>query len=796
MDPETPTRRPQHATPQGTPLKTPVGRVLQQVEDQTPRSGDCPASIASPFASPALRRLDENSLRDRLREAYGLLKEKERNLFLAATLGQELVEANQQLQDDYQKLQQELADTRERLSRPGETPLSQSEHYSGDEQASRLHGRRRSMHLQQAAERRDGPHSEGNADDSNSDGEREKQWVRAHVQPIKAQLQLSQERADELLAEREDLGTQVYGLRQDLSAALRRAGESAAASADAQRRLEQAEEDKARLRDEVEQQRAFWAGRWSEHQRECQVSALAGEDAQRTAERHAEDAAARIRAQQRADNLHVRLTAAQAELELFRSQMQRMEDERVSEWEPMRGRWLASEEALQELQEAHQSTCEALAQAEARLAELDQGAELSDPIKLKSEKTSTSLLGELDLQRHTAVSQQRALAREHTALKRAYGRALHSQSRMKQQVARLTQLAATGANEARMKRLEAALGEAECQQQALLWANMDQRRPAGMDVDVGSGSSEVEGTALVTTLRARLKQLAADRDQAQRELRTAHLLRANEMQKTRDLEREAADTEAQLRRAVGELTSLRSECEILRRSAGSKRQRRPQRADDMSLDSHEEQLRDETDTLDHIPPRKRTGSKAGMNGSASPRRGGPMSLAFVINSDTKANGAANDVGDFDQLGAAESPATSSIGSAAATKRRRVAQSPDKSAADGIKAAVPEADDAAGVKVDLSEFNDAADRGLKSWLGTLAAAHAPAVPADTAAFATEAADNLPSTAAGSELTLGGGKHPETVDKSIAPPQQARKKDGVDEIYIGSRMAQKPIECNNQ
>ncbi|KAJ1938005.1 hypothetical protein FBU59_004580, partial [Linderina macrospora] len=70
----------------------------------------------SPFSSPALRRLDTDALRERLKEAYGLLKEKERNLFLAATVGQELVDANQQLQDDFEQLQAELESTRAKLA--------------------------------------------------------------------------------------------------------------------------------------------------------------------------------------------------------------------------------------------------------------------------------------------------------------------------------------------------------------------------------------------------------------------------------------------------------------------------------------------------------------------------------------------------------------------------------------------------------------------------------------------------------------------------------------------------------
>ncbi|KAJ2784958.1 hypothetical protein GGI15_002086 [Coemansia interrupta] len=553
----TPTKQGTHGLHQlGAPLRTPVRSVLERVSELTPQQKT--PSFLAPFASPALRRLGEDALRDRLREAYQMLKEKERNLFLAATVGQQLVDANQQLQDDYDRVHGELAEAQSRM---------RDADGHEDRLFSTLHGRRKSMLLQQQQQQeKDAALADTGVDPAAVDSDSERQWIKAHLQPLKAQLQLAQERTDELLAEREDLAAEIYTLRQENTAALRRASEAMAVSDDAQQRIEKLEEDKQQLQQELDDQRTFWAKRWADLQDERKAGAEAETSIQQAAQRQAEDAAARLRAEKRADDLQLRANAAQAELELLRTQMQRMEEERVSEWEPMRERWLGCEEALQELQETHQSTCEALAQAEVRLAELDRSNEVSDPVKLKNERTSTSLLGELDYQRHKAVSEQQALARDHTVLKRAYTRSLNTQSRMKQQVSRLTQLAATGANEARMRRLEAALGEAECQQQALLWASMEHRRPAEIELSTLTvGGSDAGGTALVTALRARMKQTAAERDQLQRELRTAHLLRANEIQRTRNLERDAADTESRLHRVLGELSAVKLEYESLKR---------------------------------------------------------------------------------------------------------------------------------------------------------------------------------------------------------------------------------------
>ncbi|KAJ2703481.1 hypothetical protein FB645_003877 [Coemansia sp. IMI 203386] len=859
MDPTTPTRRGSRKPSTCTPLKTPVSKVLRRVEELTPQNQQQQQQrspgFLSPFSSPALRRLDEGALRDRLRDAYQMLKEKERSLFLAATVGQELVDANQQLQDSYDEVQKELSQTQSRL-RELEDPSS-----------SRLHGRRKSMAAQQMAGKADSECEDTFADrnELTATSDSEKQWVRTHVQPVKAQLQLAQERADELLAEREELAAEIYSLRQENAAALRRAGDAVSSAEDAQKRLERLEEEKLRLHQELDDQRTFWTKRWADLEVERKLGAQAESNSQQSAKRQAEDAAARIRAEKRADDTHIRCTALQAELELLRSQMQRMEEERVSEWEPMRGRWLSCEEALQELQETHQSTCEALAQAETRLAELDKSNELSDPIKLKSEKTSTSLLGELDFQRHRAVSQQRALAQEHVVLKRAYARSLNTQTRMKQQVARLTQLAATGANEARMKRLEAALGEAECQQQALLWASMEHRRPSDIDMAAMITGSDMDGTALVTALRARLKQMAAERDQSQRELRTAHLLRANEIQRTRDIEREAAEAESKLRRALSELSATKMEYESLKRAVRAD-------AKHVSLHNtskHHQQSAAQTSSLESkIPQRKRTISGVEKTSDPNQVRGGPMSLNFVINSD-----AANAEHKPNSPSAPNSATTAStlLGEtspcAPSPKRHRsrVGDSPNSALRQPTRQLVsgkePKSEGSvcsAASPRQLPEIYEAADRGLKTWLGTMGAAHASVAIADgiaeAARSANASADPVLATAdepaskcaaeshfanananfnaefksrskdkdrdrdkfkgknkadAAAGKVAGADVH--ELDIAQAPSHAPTENSGdnssssssnrgenmtVDEIYIGSRMSQKPMECNNQ
>ncbi|KAJ1725543.1 hypothetical protein LPJ53_000213 [Coemansia erecta] len=783
-------------------LRTPARSVLQRVSELTPQQKT--PSFLAPFASPALRRLGEDALRDRLREAYQMLKEKERNLFLAATVGQELVDANQQLQDGYDRVHRELAEAQSRMRDPDGHE---------DRPFSTLHGRRKSMLMQQPEKNTASAGTGVDAAAAAAEDDSERQWIKVHLQPLKAQLQLAQERTDELLAEREDLATEIYTLRQEHAAALRRASEAMNVSDDAQRRIERLEEDKLQLQQELDSQRAFWAKRWADLQDERRAGAEAENSIQQAAQRQAEDAAARLRAEKRADDLQLCANATQAELELLRTQVQRMEEERVGEWEPMRERWLGCEEALQELQETHQSTCEALAQAEVRLAELDRSNELSDPVKLKNERTSTSLLGELDYQRHMAVSEQRTLARDHTVLKRAYTRSLNTQSRMKQQVSRLTQLAATGANEARMRRLEAALGEAECQQQALLWASMEHRRPAEIELaTLTVGGSDTDGTALVTALRARVKQTAAERDQLQRELRTAHLLRANEIQRTRDLERDAADTESRLHRVLGELSAVKMEYESLKRNVKTESKLSRTHVDAETSPSALRQ--GDARGGKQQPERKRT-AVAGDDKrkdvlTADGRRDDPMSLDFVINagagrvqspSPTTPSKRRRVHGNDDSAGSTPRRSTKSK----AKQQQQQQQQKQKSTQNGKgSSADPESAilSPKGVK-QLPEIYEAADRGLKSWLGKLGAAHASATIAEATLENASSALNLTGTSSASGGIGGNDAHAlaaaETSLSHVSAENDGENNSDavpVNEIHISSRMSQKPMECNNQ
>ncbi|KAJ1813280.1 hypothetical protein LPJ56_005216 [Coemansia sp. RSA 2599] len=253
-----------------------------------------------------------------------------------------------------------------------------------------------------------------------------------------------------------------------------------------------------------------------------------------------------------------------------------------------------------------------------------------------------------------------------------------------------------------------------------------------------------------------------------------------------------------------------------------------------------------------IPQRKRTIPGAGQKTPDSDHgRDGPMSLNFVINSDA-ANGAE------DKSPPAVSPATAggcllgeaSSPSALPLKRRRSrvddssSRASNQSAKPGVsgKEAAATGDGyvhssaaSAASPRQLPEIYEAADRGLKTWLGTMGAAHASVAIADGvagAARSTEAAAEpaptaadmpAPKGAAESHFTNGdanansnikgkdrnrdkaaGASAVHEISMAKAPSHASaenssgsnRENMAVDEIYIGSRMSQKPMECNNQ
>ncbi|KAJ1939771.1 hypothetical protein FBU59_004010 [Linderina macrospora] len=486
--------------------------------------------------------------------------------------------------------------------------------------------------------------------------------------------------------------------------------------------------------------------------------------------------------------------ASQRECELLRSELAKQQDTEKTFWQPLRMQWLAGQEEVQELQESYQAVCNALAQAEARLSELDQST-ISDPVKASTEKTTTSLLGELDMARHRAVSEQQELYKEHSQLKRAYVRTLGAQSRMKQQVARLSQLAASGASEARMRRLEAALGEAECQRQAMAWASMASPQPQQQLAD-DSLDVPADSTVLVATLRTKLRRVAADRDQALRELRTAHLLRANEIQRTRELEREVADTENRLRRAGADIAALRTQFETLKRS--TRNSKKPSH-DSLPGDSPIASMRimppnSKPRVAEKAPPpRKRTPTKIPATGGSDisaedAKKPGPMSLAFVINSESNGGPPKDSMSDTtlqNQMEPVNRKRSASGSPAGAQSPKVFGSRPSDYTALSLATSTVETETSVGTSSSFLDMRTLAGRGMRSCCQSLA----------SAVKSVGLCSSKPKV-----TTTGPPGSASSNPSPTSPPVKRPRKKGeasVEEIFTFTHAnTQKPSECTNQ
>ncbi|KAI9144552.1 hypothetical protein BKA69DRAFT_1036091 [Paraphysoderma sedebokerense] len=104
-------------------FNTPPRRITQ-IQDTTP-------AALSPSSTPFLSRLSEKQLLHRLKDALRLIKEKDRDLVLAAEIGKSLLQSNETLKLEFERLSIELANTQqqsiqEQQASPPSQPLSAS----------------------------------------------------------------------------------------------------------------------------------------------------------------------------------------------------------------------------------------------------------------------------------------------------------------------------------------------------------------------------------------------------------------------------------------------------------------------------------------------------------------------------------------------------------------------------------------------------------------------------------------------------------------------------------------------
>ncbi|KAJ1919531.1 Protein Spindly [Mycoemilia scoparia] len=620
---------------------TPVRVKLENIKSspgllgQTPHSAvNSSVGYASPwtYSTPALQRLDEQTLRERLREAYGLIKEKEYNLIKAATIGQELLKTNLELQESYNSLKhdyEKASAKAKRKRKPGYGTENESEQDNDSSQGGggggdddddddydnsktgtddmEAESRRKQMLLMDRRRsiaplrsRKSMAHMEfprdkqraeetstdvanngaaGSDDEDEAISKYKAKWHRQYVAPLETQIELLQHQCDQATIERDDIKSEcatlshsldqsqrhlrdleknVTKLQSELDREKQRAEDSETALAHIQ-----AERARQRLRDEMERKnnKKSSHGQYETDLEKAQYEIKSLQDALQ-------------QANERQHELIREMRATERQCSGFREQYENIKQEIADQWEPMRTHYAECEEQLEALKESYDTLQDILSETKQRLEEYESSKDNVESANVDEEsvRKGTSLLGELDGKRRLAEDQQKKLARENAGLQKAFSRAKNQQNRMRQQVARLSHLAAGSGSEARMKRLEAALGNLEGERETMLrWLEKSDSNTNGaagsppfgnipVPPNGGSGSDESgSSSATLDALRMQFKQAGIEVERVSSELRTVTMLRINDMARMRELERELSSREDQLRKAGAELVGLKYE---------------------------------------------------------------------------------------------------------------------------------------------------------------------------------------------------------------------------------------------
>ncbi|RUS23249.1 hypothetical protein BC937DRAFT_89719 [Endogone sp. FLAS-F59071] len=450
------------------------------------------------FSTPILERLNDDDLRHRLKDAYQMIKEKDQNLILAAEIGQQLLQSNEGLKGEYEKL------------------LLQQSQASGDS----------TMEIAAAA-------AAAAAAATASSNERHDvlSAYASDLEGINADLQRDLDAATHRLREFEHASErQVQGFLQELEAARRDLDH-------ALRRGEELEDEKKRLARERADLARTVAERRNDgeilEQLQARVYELEGTVRETEAKREVTESRCAVLAGEGAV-LEKKCAGYQKQIEELRELREENEAQAVE---------------ISELERALDEAGECARALEARLAVLEPESAAG------STQEGVTLFSEVEDRRLELEVRNRNLARRHAGLVQAHTASVYQQERMKHHISRLTQLSQDAGNEARMRRLEEALGQS-ISENRLLQARLVHMQKM-QEASLGRGGAEEPGGRyyapdekgeVIETLRLRVEQLGVDADALRKELRTSQMLRLSESEKARKMEGLLTEREAEFER--------------------------------------------------------------------------------------------------------------------------------------------------------------------------------------------------------------------------------------------------------
>jgi len=475
---------------------------------------------SSPYPStPAVERLTTAELQFALKDAWRLVREKERDCALAAEIGSKLLEANEKLKAQYERV---LEDYEAQKSTSNDTNLVQDVVVSPSNPGG--HGKAR-------------PHAHGEDLTVN------------HVFELEKLNQELQQKIDGLAfnnAELERAGVLHEKKLEDLTMAHKR---ELGMALNAIRELEA---DKNRLAQEkAEAAKQFKDGKKHAGAEAAYVARID----------ELEDIVADLTS--RTQNAESRLDPALKETEMWSTRCRDLE-ERCDGIETLQDECALQQCRIDELEGKLSDERELVATLKAVL----NGEKALPPNPsmdiYDEDENSHSLFSEVEDKRQALESRHHQLAAKHKGLIRVHHQNVHQQERMRNHISRLTQLTQSRTDEERLHRLEQALGEKDSENRAL-FARIAALERGGPAADPGlGGTGSGAGTAdsqTVETLRLRLSTLEFECEYLRGEVRTLKMLRVGEIEKLRKTERALGDKEEEIERIRNEAAKWKWEAE-------------------------------------------------------------------------------------------------------------------------------------------------------------------------------------------------------------------------------------------
>ncbi|KAK9767643.1 hypothetical protein K7432_002409 [Basidiobolus ranarum] len=455
-----------------SPLRTPVSR-----HASTPRYNE------SPTSTPFINRLNELELKHRLRDAYRMLKEKNRDIVLAAEIGQSLLESNDKL-----KLEYELAmlTLKERTSFGEEAFESSDSSAKWESERNELYSQlseleRSNIDLQEKLEQ-----TLHKASDNERENEKKMKQSEAQLAAVSRELENQLRKNEELEENNKRLANEKGELIKG--------------------------KKKFDTKDEQLEKVQILA-----HDLECVVKSLS------------------VNKQE----LEAKLYAVMSENNVLQEKLMRYEEE-MEEYHSIQDQYQEQSNELNEATYALEEARETIQALENRISVIEPESHQGP------DRAGVTLFDEVEDRRQELEDKHQNLSKKHAGLLKAHNMTIHQQERMKNHISRLTQLSHNRSNEEKMRRLEQALGQTQSENKMLMNRIAQLERSLDLDqFDIAvsgtqnggnCGMSLDEKNELIECLRLRVDQLGDEAESLRREIRTGQMLKLSLDEKVMELE--------------------------------------------------------------------------------------------------------------------------------------------------------------------------------------------------------------------------------------------------------------------